>query len=532
MAFREVTVIEIKEVLRQWLGGSSRREVARRVGVDRNTVRGYVRAAERCGWSAAGGMGQLTDERLGEVLAVLDARPPRERGEAWGGCETHREFLKDKLGQRLRLSKVRKLLFRERGVDVPYPTLHRFAVAELDFGRGATTIPVVDGVPGEELQVDTGWVGRLLPDAAGRSRRFRAWIFTSVVSRHRFVYPTFRERTEDAIEACEAAWEFFGGVFRVLLPDNTKSIVAGADPLYPLITPAFLEYSQSRGFVIDPARVRHPKDKGRVERAVQPVRDDCFAGERLATLDEARTRGRSWSLDEYGMHRHTTTGRMPLEMFEAEEKALLLPAPTEIYEIPLWCTPKVARDQHAQVAMALYSLPRQFVGRTLQARADRTTVRLYAGTEMVKLHPRQPRGGRSTDRNDFPPEKAAYAFRDIEFLGQRAESYGAAVGRFARALLGGPLPWTRMRRVYALLSLAKRYGGTRLDEACARALEAEMLDVRRVERMIRDAGPATPPPTQAVARVVPLARYLRPPKQYALAFEPAAELPGTAEESR
>jgi transposase len=531
MAFREVTVIEIKEVLRQWLAGASRREIARRVGVDRNTVRSYVRAAEGCGWSAGGGAEQLTEERFGEVLAALDVRPPRGRGEAWALCEEHRDFLKGKLGQRLRLSKVRKLLLRERGADVPYATLHRFATSELDFGRGATTIPVVDGVPGEEMQVDTGWVGSLLPDASGRWRKFRAWIFTSVVSRHRFVYPTFRERTEDAIEACEAAWEYFGGVFRVLLPDNTKSIVAKADPLSPLITPAFLEYAQSRGFVIDPARVRHPKDKARVERAVQSVRDDCFAGERLASLDEARARGRSWSREEYGLRRHTTTGRMPLEMFEAEEKTFLLPAPTEVYEIPLWCSPKVGRDQQAQVAMAFYSLPRQFVGRTLQARADRTTVRFYAGTEMVKLHPRKPRGGRSTDPNDFPPEKAAYAFRDIEFLGQRAESYGAAVGRFARTLLGGPLPWTRMRRVYALLGLAKRYGGVRLDEACARALEADMLDVRRVERMIRDVGPAAPA-TVSAARVVPLARYLRPPTQYALPFESMTKSSASEEESR
>ena len=101
-----------------------------------------------------------------------------------------------------------------------------------------------------------------------------------------------------SIEACEAAWEFVGGIFKVLIPDNTKAIIIEADPLAPRITPAFLEYAQARHFHIDPARVRHARDKGRMERAVPGVRDDCFAGEVLTTLDEARTWGRHWWLTQ------------------------------------------------------------------------------------------------------------------------------------------------------------------------------------------------------------------------------------------
>jgi hypothetical protein len=117
--------------------------------------------------------------------------------------------------------------------------LHRFAVAELDLGRAATTIPVADCGPGEELQLDTGWMTLLEPDLFGKRRRFRARIFTAVRSRHRFAYVCFEETTHTAIAACEAAWGFFGGVFRVLIPDNnTKSIVLTADLLAPRITPA------------------------------------------------------------------------------------------------------------------------------------------------------------------------------------------------------------------------------------------------------------------------------------------------------
>jgi len=516
MAFREVTMLEIKEVLRRWLGGEAKKRIARQVGVGRNTVRHYIEVAEDHGLSAQAGVDALTDERLGAILAVIKTCPERVRGEAWVRCEEQRAFIAEKLKERVRLSKVRKLLAR-RGVIVPYPTLHRFAVAELDFGRGAPTIPVDDGEPGKELQLDTGWMTLLEPDEHGKRRRFRAWIFTAVVSRHRFVYPTFRETTLDAIEACEAAWAFFGGVFGVLIPDNTKSIVQKADPLEPLFTPAFLEYSQARGFVIDPTRVRSPKDKGRVERAVQPTRDDCFGGEQLRTIEDARRRGVQWCLTEYGMRRQSTTRRLPLEHFDAEEKAHLLPAPTAPYEVPLWCDPKVHRDQHAQVAQALYSLPRHLLGKRLRARADRTTVRFYDKGQLVKTHPRQPPGKRSTDAADFPPEQLAYARRDVAFLERQACAHGVSVGALARRILDGPLPWTRMRRVFALLGLCRRYGDARVDETCALALAADMVDVHRLTRMLKLGAPEPPTPPEP-PRVIPLCRYLRPPKQYALPF--------------
>jgi len=517
MAYREVTMIEVKEVVRLWLSGLAKKAISRRLGLDRNTIRKYVKVAGKCGLRKQDGVEALTEERLGQVLVALKAVPERQHGESWALCTKHKDFIEKKLDERVKLSKIRRLLKRS-GDDIPYPTIRRFAVAELDFGRGAPTIPVVDCEPAEEVQLDTGWMGLLEPDGDGRRRRFRAWIFTSVCTRHRFVYPTFGETTAEAIEACEHAWAFFGGVFHALIPDNTKAIVQRADPIDPLVNRTFLEYAQSRGFVVDPTRARHPKDKARVERAVQPVRDDCFGGEKLRSIDDARRRARDWSLLEYAMRRHSTTGRMPLEHFQAVEKSCLKPAPAEPYEVPLWCEPKVGRDQHAQVAKALYSLSRRFVGKRLQARADRTTVRFYDGRLLVKTHPRKTRG-RSTDVSDFPAEKAAYAMRDIKFLESRARAHGADVGRFAHAILQGPLPWTRMRRVYALLRLCDRYGGSRVQEACLRALEADMVDVRRLERMLK-LGLLPEIVAPPVPRTSQQCRYLRPSTQFSLRLVP------------
>lgn len=513
--YREVTMIEIREVLRLRGEGLPKKRIAAHLGLDPKTVRRYLETAATAGVRVTA---TISDEEVRQVLLALHPAGGRPRGDGWARCLEQRATIERWLGDGLRLTKIRKLLGRH-GVAIAYPTLHRFAVLELQFGKTATTIPVLDGEPGQELQLDTGWVGRLtLPER--KWRRFRAWIFTAVRSRHRFVYPTFEETTGRAIEACEAAWEFFGGIFTVLIPDNTKAIVITADPLAPRITPAFLEYAQARHFHIDPARVRAPQDKGRVERAVPGVRDDCFAGEVLITLEDARAHARHWCLNDSGLRRHSRTQRRPLEHFQAEEQGLLLPAPTTPYDIPLWGEPKVGRDQLAAVDKAVYSIPHAHVGQWLSARADAHTVRFYARGLLIKTHPRKAPGGQSIDASDYPAERSVYALRDVDALRRQAEAASEIIGRYAAALLDSPLPWTRMRRVYALLGLVRRYGAGRVTDVCTIALGADMLDVKRLKRMLEQgvvAPPETPP-----ARVIPLARYLRPATQYKLPLAAAA----------
>jgi transposase len=515
MAYREVTMVEVKEVLRLWVARMGTKRIAAYLGLDRKTVRRYIAAGNAQGVRREQGEGALSEEVVLGVLAQCRRRAARPHGVGWSCCEAQREFIARHLANGVRLSKIRKLL-RRRGVEVPYATLRRWAVATLGFGRTASTLPVADGAPGQECQLDTGWVLQLAPDGQGKCRRLRAWIFTAVVSRHRFVWPIEHETTASAIEACEMAWEFFAGIFAVLIPDNTRAIVQRADALEPVINPTFMEYAQARGFHVDPARVRKARDKARVERAVPTVREDCFAGEELLSIDDAREHARRWCLEDYGLRRHTSTQRLPREHFESEERAQLLPAPSTAYEIPLWAEPKVARDQHVQVAKALYSLPREFLGKRLRARADRSLVRLYDRGVLVKTHPRQPPGKRSTDPADFPEEKRAYAMRDIHYLHHQAAAHGAMIGAFAARLLEDPLPWTRMRRVYALLGLVRKYGAGRVEQSCATALAAEMLSVRRLQRMMALALPPSSSPPGPIS-VAP-ARYLRPSTQYALAL--------------
>jgi hypothetical protein len=164
------------------------------------------------------------------------------------------------------------ILLGRQGVVVAERTLHRFAAERCGASGSKVTTPVDDGPPGGELQVDFGDLG-LIPAGDGRRRKLRALVFTACFSRYMFVYLTFSMTLEEVIAGCEDAWAFFSGVFRVVVPDNMSPVVADADAVNPRLTREWLEYAQARGFVTDPARVRHPRDKPRVAY--------CTSSERL-----------------------------------------------------------------------------------------------------------------------------------------------------------------------------------------------------------------------------------------------------------
>ena len=518
MAFREVSVVVVREILRLWLAGHGYRSIARLAMVDRKSARRYVQAAAAAGLDRAGGQEQLTEELLAQVVAAIPAgRPAGGRGRSWQVLLAHETFIQGRLERGLTVVRIQRDLRGQAGVEVPLRTLYRFCTEELGHRRDTATVRVADPSPGSELQVDFGRMG-LLPDPeAGRRRVCHALVFTAAFSRHMFVWLTFSQALPAVIEGFEAAWAFFGGVFKVVVPDDCKAIVQEADSLDPRLNEAFVEYAQARGFLIDAARARHPRDKARVERAVGYVRRSFFAGEEFRSLPEAQRRVESWCLHDAGLRIHGTTHRRPLEVFASEEAPALLPAPTSPYELPLYAKAKVHRDRHIEVGRALYSVPAPYLGQEVRVRADRHLVRISHHGVLVKTHPRQAVGGRSTDPADLPPEKAAYAMRDLERLRRQAASHGEAVGAVAAAVLEGPLPWTRMRRVYRLLGLVRRYGADRVEAACSKALELEAADVSLICRILERATEQEELPAPGPAPtggVVPL-RSVRPEEGFA-----------------
>lgn len=518
MAYREIRVVEIREVLRLWLNGWGLRRIAR-VGIaDRKTVRRYTELAVALGVRREGGVEQLTDELLGDLAGRLQPGAVGNHGAAWRVCETHRNKLQGWVDQDLKLSKVFQLLRRHVGPVVPERTFYRYVNSELRRPkRPRGTMRVDDCAPGQELQVDFGKMGLVTDPDAGRQRVAHALIFTAVYSRHQFVWLAFSQTLASVIEGFEAAWSFFGGVFPVVVPDNMSAMVRRADSRRPLFTEGFQEYASSRGFVVDQTRVRRPQDKPRVERAVEYVRGSFFAGEQFVDLADGRRRAAQWCIDVAGARIHGTTHREPLEVFLTESRSKLLPAPSAPYDLPTYTTVTVQKDQHVTVGKALYSVPERFIGEKLHARADRSLVRLSHKREVIKTHPRQPPGGRVSDPADFDEMRYLVATRDQEAFHAKATEAGPAVAEYSRRLAADLPVWRCIRCQLLLLGLVRRFGPTRVDAACTRALDLDVVDVNRIARMLAKALETEPNPPNPQPTNILTPRFSRPKSHFAIA---------------
>jgi transposase len=527
MGYRELGMVELREIVRRWQAGEGVRAIARGTGMDRKTIAGYLRALQAVGVQPGGP--PPTDAQLtGITTARRPGRPsntdvPSPEVDA---LRPHAAQIHAWLTEGLRLTKIYRRL-RGQGLAVSYSSLYRFARAACDFGAPAITVRVADPPPGEAAEADFGVLGLWHDPATARRRRVYGLLVTLAYSRYAFLAITLRQDLAAVLDGLEAAWLFFGGVVRRLVVDNLPPAVTRADRYTPGLNRVFLEYAQHRGFIVDPALPAHPTGKPKVERGIPYARQDFFLGETFHDLADLQRRAVSWCRDLAGTRVHGTTRQVPRLVFERFEQPVLLPLAPEPFDRPTWAWATVHPDHHIQFRRALYSVPTRYLRQRVEVRGDSRLVRIYHRGALIKVHAPQPPGGRATDYADYPADRARYAMRAPEACCGQAEQAGPAVGQFVRVLLSGTFPWARLRQAQKLLRLTERYGAARVNAACARALAFELLDVRRVEAILATALEREPGPTERGGVIALPARFARAPASFAHhPREEASDVPG------
>ncbi len=532
MAYKEVSRVEVTEVIRQWQSGRGIREINRSTGISRNTVRKYILNAQSCGLERDGP--PPTDMQLVALLKVNRAGPhkvviPTEKVlEPW--AEQIERWIKQ---DKLKLTRIQDLLAKNQCL-VAYTCLRRYVSRRGWAGRrSGNTVRMADTEPGQMAEVDFGRLGMMHDPSTGRKRVVWGMLIVLNHSRHSFLWPLFSQQLGEVIEGLEATWAFFGGIPRQLVLDNFPAAVIGPDPLNPRLNRGFLEYAQHRGFIPDPARPSHPKDKPKVENGISYVKERFFKGGQFHGMPDMRHQARQWCLETAGQRVHGTTRCLPLVVFREEEQVALLPYDGEPYDVPDWHKATVHRDYHISYRYALYSVPCNICppGTKLEVRGDRKLVRLYRQGQLVKTHPRQSVGGRSTDPEDYPKELSPYTLRSPQYLRRKSAELGEYVGAFADKLLGGTTPWSKMRQGYKLLRLGEKYTASRLDKACQKALAVDLIDVRRVEHILVQALEQEALP-ELMSRTPPPARFARPGNVFAISGKNGSQLPETIKEDR
>lgn len=510
---------EVREVLYQWLSGRSEREIHRSLGVARNTVRSILRQAKETG---------VKKEMNEEVLETLVARfsdtrvkSLQEQGPVQMYLSQHHKQVEawKKMPHMTANQMVR--LFAEQGKKVNEMSLRRYL--KRHFPASSQTTVHLDVSPGSQVQVDFGYVGLMKDPQSGKLRKAQAFIMTLSYSRHRFVRFVFREDVKTWVDCHIRAFHFFGGVPETVLLDNLKSGVTQADFYDPVLNRVYGELERHYGFIADPAKVRTPQHKGKVERSVSIVRQQVLAGRNFKDIEEANTYALHWCLNEIAHRPVRTTGQTPWERFVPVEKTSLKPLPDQDYECPVWQSAKIPKDQHAVFEGSFYSVSSQYVGQTVWIRATQRIVDIFCDETHIKSHVRAcSKGQWVTDKADYPEQARLFLEKDREACLAEAEEIGPHTYELLFAVLT-PSTLTRQRKAQAILRLAKQYPPHRLEAACKRAVLFGNLRYQCLKRILEQGLDLKEEEEEANRSPASLAAgsYLRTPAEFGFSSEEA-----------
>ena len=301
--------------------------------------------------------------------------------------------------------------------------------------------------------MDFGRLGMITDPATGKGKVVWALIIVLSYSRHCFVWPTHSQKLEDVIAGLEAAWAFFGGVPRYLVIDNFPAAVAGADRLHPRLTRAFwntpsivVSSSIRRGSVIPRTS---PKWSGACPTSGSASSRAAISTDWLTCALKPSAGAWRWRASGSTARRddnHWWSSRMrsaiPCSPGMASPTKSPTGAPPKSIPIITWpASTRSTRCRHRPV----HRVRRWKSGWTASWCASTT------GASWVKVHQRQPKGGRATDVDDYPAELSAYTMKAPDRIKRSAALHGPAVAEFTQRLFDDRHPWSKIRQGHKLI---------------------------------------------------------------------------------
>lgn len=462
MAYHEISTMDIWEVIRRWHTGQAIRQIARSLGYDRKTVRRYTRLATSLGLSPAKPLPPKE-----EVLRLLLAVEPN-LGRSPQAQTLLLPFLEEIVGlvndPELALKpKSAFLVICERHDlmgKVSYTSFKRFVRTQKPSLLPDYSTCRLEALPGKEAQIDYAKVCMLYDPSVGYERTLYVFIATLSHSRLKYIEPTFKQDQTSFVSSHIRMFEFFGGVPERIIIDNLKSGVIKPDLYDPSINRSYREMTEYYDTFVDPARIRHPKDKGKVERDVQTVREALRTQIVLhpgAGLGELAQLMKHWSINDYGGRKHGTTHEQPYQVFCQREKAALKALPAERFEVALWKQATVHPDHYIQFRGKAYSIPHAYLGKKVWVRATEHLLRVFYNDRLIKQH-LITKAYRHTDHSDFPQNVRAVLDTSTthQLLLKRAERLGSDFHQIIRDLLEAHA-YLNLRRAQGLVAVAQDY---------------------------------------------------------------------------
>ena len=501
MPAERLSMRTIREVLRlKWQEQLSNQQIATSCRIARSTVREYLERASSAGltWPLSP---ELDDAALDRLLFPSPPPVASETRPLPDMEQIHREL--SRKGVTLRL------LWLEYKAD--HPEGYQYSQFCLLYHQWAGHLDVClrqSYRAGEKLLVDyAGLTMPIVDPQTGQESPAELFVAVLGASNYTFCRASMSQSLPDWIEAHRHAFAFFGGVAEITVPDNLKSAVTKACRYEPDLNPTYRDMARHYGTVIIPARAGNPRDKAKVEEAVQMVERWIVAPlrhRRFFSLHElnAAIAEKLAALNERPFQKLEGSRR---SLFEDLERPALRPLPQAPYEYAEWKKARVNIDYHVELAGHYYSVPYQLVKEPVELRYTMNTVEILFKGRRVASHPRNAkRGAHTTEPSHMPKAHRRY----LKWSPSRIMAWAARTGPMTEALVTAVLesrrhPEQGFRSSLGILRLGKRYSPERLEAACARALTCRALSYRSVESILktgldRQAIPETPPSPPAV----------------------------------
>ena len=319
--------------------------------------------------------------------------------------------------------------------------------------------------PAEEAQVDFGYVGYTL-DNSGKRRK--TWIFNMRLSYSRLDYyeKVYDQKVETFIHCHINAFNYFKGVPETVKIDNLK---------------AAIHY----GFKPLPCRVYTPNDKGKVEAGIKYIKNNFFLGRKFKNEDELNYRLKKWNA-RANTRIHGTTKKIPIEVFESEEKDKLLSLPIDDFKLAKVGTRKVYHDCHVYVNHNYYSVPFEYIGKEVEIEITKSLLRIFYNLKEIAIHPTcLDKGKFITNENHYPKYKK---ITDTEYQ-EKYQAKMKSLGPFSEQIFFLILQNQKgywFRTVQGILSLEKSYSKEIVELSCKRALAFQVFEYQTIKNICKN----------------------------------------------
>lgn len=471
---------KIKEVIRlKWVNQLSERQIAKSCALSRSTVSDYITRAKaaQLSWPLPETM---DDEQLEQHL--FPAKDPLQRLPQPDWQLIHQE-LKNKGVTLL-------LLWQEyQAVYKPGMSYSHFCDVYREYKSRLNPVMRQAHKAGEKLFVDyagmtVSWTDKITGEVN------QAQIFVAVLgaSNYTYVEATRSQSLPDWIGSHVRAFNFFGGISSIIVPDNLRSGVSQAHRYEPEINPTYQDMANHYNVAIIPARSRKPQDKAKVEVGVQGIERQILAPLRHHTFFSIHEINKAIRelLKAYNQKDFQQMSGSRLSEFLTVDKPALKPLPTQAYEYAEWKKVRAGIDYHIAFDGHYYSVPYQYLKKQLDLRFTATQLICFFKGKIIATHLRVYRKGHTTIYEHMPTSHQSYAQWTPERIINWAQKIGTHTETFIEELIAArQQPQQAYRACLGVLRLGKRFGEIRLENAALRALTIHAISYKSIESILR-----------------------------------------------